>query len=1176
MIIHVHPNQIGMILGIILSLIVLLIGWPRRKAIGGGYLVAFSVSVTWWLIASSIESFVIAQSTKILWTQISYIGFTLTYPFLFLFVVTYIRQRKLNPFFVRLLMVIPYLTIIMAWTNSLHGWVWPGYSQGSIENNVLIYQHGFWFWIHVVYLYTVLIAGLVYLIANIIKAPPIFRRQLLIILAGIIFPIITGSMYVLGLEPVPGMDITPTGLTITGLFLAWGLMRYQLLDLLPVARTALIEQLQDGIIVLDMRGRIVDINQATKKLLSWETSQVIGKDFAKISPVLAQLVSGTSEQIKQEITLPGSLDTILEVHSSTLTREIHHQVGKLLLLRDITARKHTEAALLESEEKHRTFIEQSSDGITLVDTRGNIIEWNHAREELTGLKAEDVLGKPYWNIRYQLSPPELRTPAHLQRLKSATLEMLRTGKSPVLNQVLEGNLDTVNGETKTIEQISFPVKTRQGFGIGSVMRDISARKRTEDAIRQRVLELETINHISLTLRSVSKQDEMIAIVLDQALAIINTPHGSIELYNKATGNLEKTILRGWTAQLNVPPKNSALGMAGRVFTTGEIYISTEFANDPETHEGSRNQMPAGWGGICLPIRTSQQTLGVMFISVPSDRKLDKDETRLLETLSEITGSALQRMQLHDETARRAQEFESLFETSNAISVESDLSALLLGIVENARKLLNAASSGIYIYQAEREELTLTVDTATFVKIGTRLKKGEGVAGVVAQTRKPLRIDDYSTWEGRSRQYQENFFHAILEVPMLYGGELIGVLTADEIGESTRTFSEADERLLSLFASQAAGAIHSARLYQETVQRLDHLQALRAIDQAISSSLDMRTTLNILLTQTIAQLDVDAADVLLLNPDSNQLKLVSGRGFHTLFIESMNLNDSFAGRAITEHLPIMRLDLETASQNPQFLNLWKAERFTCYWCVPLIVKEQVKGVMEVYRRAPFQPDAEWLDFIQALAGQAAIAIDSTQLFQNLQRANLELSQAYDATIEGWSRAMDLRDHETEGHTLRVTEQTLALARAMDVGDDDLTIIRRGALLHDIGKLGIPDSILLKEGQLTSEEWAEMRKHPQLAHDMLMPITYLNKAIDIPYCHHEKWDGTGYPQGLKGTQIPLFARIFAILDVWDALTNDRPYRKKWTNQQALQFIQEQSDLHFDPQVVDIFAKNIGINF
>ena len=190
--------------------------------------------------------------------------------------------------------------------------------------------------------------------------------------------------------------------------------------------------------------------------------------------------------------------------------------------------------------------------------------------------------------------------------------------------------------------------------------------------------------------------------------------------------------------------------------------------------------------------------------------------------------------------------------------------------------------------------------------------------------------------------------------------------------------------------------------------------------------------------------------------------------------------------------------------------------------------------------------------------------------NLEIAHFELKAAYDATIEGWSRAMDLRDRETEGHTQRVTELTLELAKLVDIPQSELVHIRRGALLHDMGKLGIPDSILLKPDKLSHDEWELMRQHPQLAYDMLYPIEYLHPALDIPYCHHEKWDGSGYPRGLKGEQIPLCARIFAVVDVWDALTSDRPYRAALGRAEVLEYIKEQSGKHFDPKIVGLFLQ------
>jgi len=179
-------------------------------------------------------------------------------------------------------------------------------------------------------------------------------------------------------------------------------------------------------------------------------------------------------------------------------------------------------------------------------------------------------------------------------------------------------------------------------------------------------------------------------------------------------------------------------------------------------------------------------------------------------------------------------------------------------------------------------------------------------------------------------------------------------------------------------------------------------------------------------------------------------------------------------------------------------------------------------------------------------------------------------AYEATIEGWSLAMDLRDKETEGHTRRVSEMTLRLAQAMGIDDEQLVHVRRGALLHDIGKLGSPDQILLRPGKRTDEEWQIMRQHPQFAYEMLKTIEYLIPAISIPYCHHEKWDGSGYPRGLSGEQIPLEARLFAVVDVWDALTSDRPYRPAWDHEKTLAYIKAGAGAQFDPQVVELFLK------
>ncbi len=355
-------------------------------------------------------------------------------------------------------------------------------------------------------------------------------------------------------------------------------------------------------------------------------------------------------------------------------------------------------------------------------------------------------------------------------------------------------------------------------------------------------------------------------------------------------------------------------------------------------------------------------------------------------------------------------------------------------------------------------------------------------------------------------------------------------------------------------------------------QLKRLNALHSIDNAINSSTNLRTTLDVLLKEVIVQLKADAVSVLLFNTSTLTLDYIASRGFKSRTKQRVKLGagQGFAGRVImdrkTVHIPNLA---KSESKLLESLSL-TGEKFTDYVGVPLVAKGQIVGVMEIFQRSPLAADRDWFDFLDMLVGQTAIAVDNGQMFENLQRSNFELTLAYDATIEGWSRALDLRDKETEGHTQRVTALTMQLSKQMGISDSEILHIRRGALLHDIGKMGIPDNILLKPDQLTDEEWKIMRRHTIYANEMLSPITYLRPALDIPRHHHEKWDGTGYPQGLKNTEIPLPARIFAVVDVWDAVTSDRPYRAAWSKEKAMSFIKNELGKHFDPDVVKAFLR------
>ncbi len=363
--------------------------------------------------------------------------------------------------------------------------------------------------------------------------------------------------------------------------------------------------------------------------------------------------------------------------------------------------------------------------------------------------------------------------------------------------------------------------------------------------------------------------------------------------------------------------------------------------------------------------------------------------------------------------------------------------------------------------------------------------------------------------------------------------------------------------------------------QQIHLQLQRLNAIRKIDIAITANLDLKIILKIFLKQLLTQLHVDAAAVLFLHPGSDTLECIAAKGFRHNGFENttLQLKTSAAGKTILRkrvmhvpHLSAARIDMERSVFIHQ-------EGFCSYCAVPLFAKRSPKGVLEIFHRQPLNPDPAWHNFLKTLARQACIAIDNSVLFSELQRSNFELTQAYDRTLEGWSRALDLRDKETEGHTLRVTEMTVRLAEKMGFRNDELVHIRRGALLHDIGKMGIPDHILHKPGKLNENEWQIMRLHPVYAYEMLSPIRFLEPAIHIPYCHHEKWDGSGYPQGLKGKEIPRYARLFCVIDVWDALRSDRPYRTGWPLEQVCDYIREKTGEHFDPEVAKVFLETVN---
>ena len=409
----------------------------------------------------------------------------------------------------------------------------------------------------------------------------------------------------------------------------------------------------------------------------------------------------------------------------------------------------------------------------------------------------------------------------------------------------------------------------------------------------------------------------------------------------------------------------------------------------------------------------------------------------------------------------------------------------------------------------------------------------------------------------------------VQLPLIASGNLIGVLKLRVQAQAWLAQHSYMEAAIEITDSLAV-AIYNAHLIETQSRQLRRLNSLRTIDLAITREDDFAKTVQVVLAEVVAQLGMDAAALFRLNRQTQQLQCIGSTGFRSprILTAVLRLGEGIAGRAALENRMVYFDHHSGTHENFVDSPLLAGEDFIAYYTVPLLVKDEVTGVLEVCKRSPLKPDKEWVGFLHALATQTAIAIDNAMLFQGLQQANQEITCAYDATIEGWSKALDLRDRETEGHTQRVAKIAVELAEAVGIPVEEQVNFMRGALLHDIGKMAIPDHILLKPGPLTEDEWFIMRQHPILAYNLLSSIPYLKPALEIPYGHHEKWDGSGYPRGLKGDEIPLAARIFCIIDVWDALRSDRPYRKAWPKEKVVSYIKSEAGKHFDPHIVDVF--------
>ena len=806
--------------------------------------------------------------------------------------------------------------------------------------------------------------------------------------------------------------------------------------------------------------------------------------------------------------------------------DIFHLEG---FITDISEQHESQEELNRSETLSRLFIDHAPAALAMFDKEMRYLIASERWIQDFGLVDQSIIGKSHYDIFPELTK-EIKD-AHKQALSGKTLH-----KDEDRFERADGSVQWVRWEALPWYNADHEIG-----GIVIMSEDITKRKEAEMELSNSVARFQTLVEQIPAITYIAALDE-------KSTTLYISPQVEHYLgYSQDEYKLNPDI---WVERIHPDDRDRVL---------------------QETYDGRDNQLP-----LISEYRMLSKDGHIVWFRDEATMVYDTNgEQMFLQGLMmDITDQKKNQQELERYIAR----VESLLDIEQAISSTLNINEVLDFITKEISKAV--VCDTISIQRLDSDILTIY----TFHGQGISVEDGnlsfQSKPGFpthqIIHDKKPLAVVDME------REFPEYYKLIISEnveirswlgIPLIYKGKNIGIITLGRA--KVFPFVNAEMKMVSAIANHAAFAIENARLFGEANTRLERISSLHQIDLAISGSVDLDIVLDVLIDQLFEQLRVDAVDILLYNPLSDALEYKIGRGFTKTLIKQtkVRIGQDFAGKAALDQKTIFHADLSSLEAPLPLLELIKGENFVSYSAVPLISKKRIVGVLEIFNRSSINPNQEWQDFLDTISGQAAIAIESVQMFNNLQRSTDALRYAYDATIEGWSKAMDLRDKETEGHTLRVTELTVKLARKFGFSEEEIVHVRRGALLHDIGKLGVPDAILFKPDKLSPEEWELMRKHPQFAYDMLVHIEYLRPALDIPYAHHEKWDGSGYPRGLKGQQIPLAARIFAVVDVWDALRSDRPYRKAWSSEKTRDYILSQSGKHFDPQVVNAFIELIN---
>ncbi|MBN2146500.1 MAG: GAF domain-containing protein [Anaerolineales bacterium] len=845
-------------------------------------------------------------------------------------------------------------------------------------------------------------------------------------------------------------------------------------------------------------------------------------------------------------------------------------------------RKAAEQALRRSEERYRLLFEKATVGIVLINPQGAILEVNPTALQILGSPSAEATK----SINILTFPPLIKV-----GFSDAVQQCLKTGQ-PI---IADCPYTSLWEKSVHVQYHLSPISDEEGNValVQTILEDITERVLAEQEIRRLNLdlrhhaeELSILHQAGQVMTSTLDLEHLYNLIVEQTLRLLGV-EAALLLMSKpspAAGEPGTEQLEDFTvaAECGLGVKTTAMkhalppnSIAAWVIHNKQSTLVLDAHNDPRFYPQADEEIKTAIQSLLLvPLLSQGKLIGVVGAINKSSAPFNERDQALLESLCSSAAIALENARLLAETQRRAEQLRMLYDAGITLNRTLDSRLQIETLSQIAMQTLHAEHCEFFRYDPTQDEINYEFGTGRSAhlpglqKLHRRLGEQNGLIGWIAQHRKPFYLPD-TTLDPRWIPIDPEI-RSVYWVPIEHDERLLGLLSV----ATTRpdAFSPDDQRLLILFANQVAVALDNAQLYREALDATERRTALHWLSQQIiRNAFEPEQIYQAIYQAALKLMPADAFIIALVDEPGDAINLVycidRGQRYTGLHVEH---GHSLSGYIIQsgESLIIDQADLPQIGVDA--LHFGDDASVHSILAVPMRISERVIGMISSQSYQTHAYSSEDANLLEILASNAAIALENARIFAQMQAANLELVRAYEATIEGWSRALEMRDKETKGHSDRVTRMTLRLAIEIGMSEEELVHLRRGVLLHDIGKMAVPDHILLKPSTLSEDEWQIMRQHPMLAQQMLSGIEFLQPSLDIPYCHHEKWDGSGYPRGVKGQEIPLAARIFSVVDVWDALSSDRPYRPAWTPAAVRTYILEQSSTRFDPEIVATFIK------